>query len=176
MLRQRGHALLGFAVEKPDILEDSLHAQLRKAAQAIAAELERGGFKVQAWDVFEDQGRAGVALELESFHVNEREVHLGPPVQAQPHAERFRAKWTGNPRALSAVTEERGRLVVARRREFTNAGALVRAKVEELDIGKDLGAMARAKGFEVLDPEACLTRLDKVFLTRFISRAKPWER
>lgn len=176
LLRKRNHALVAVRFEKPDILDDSLHAQLRKCASALGEALERGGFKVLASDAHAGPRDAAVALELESLALNEREIHRGPPVKAKEHAERFRAKWTGNDRALSAVYEEEGRLAVARRREFTNAAALVKAQALELDLGRDLNAMAQAKGFQVLAQEEALRALDATWLTGFLQRARPWER
>jgi tRNA nucleotidyltransferase (CCA-adding enzyme) len=176
LLRKRGHALLAVRLPKPDILDDSLHAQLRKCAMALEEALERGGFKVLGWDAHATPAEGVVAFELESLTINEREVHVGPPLAAKEHAERFRTKWTGNERALSAVTEEQGRLVVARRRDFTNAATLVEAKALDLDLGKDLTALAKAKGFDVLAEGEALEALDKRFLTRFLQRARPWER
>lgn len=176
ILRKRGHALVAVLVERPDILEDSLHAQLRKCGHALSEALERAGFKPLASDGDAGPGQAWVCLEVESLAINEREVHAGPPVSAKAHAERFREKWTGNPRALSAVYEEGGRLHVARRREFTNAAAFLKARALELDLGKDLTAMGHAKGLEVLPTEEALEALEAGFLTRFLQRAKPWER
>lgn len=174
--RRGGHGVVAVRLERPDILDDSLHAQLRKCGLALEEALLRGGFKPVAWDAWAGARDAVVAFELESLAVNEREVHLGPPVAAREHAERFRAKWTGNERALSAVYEEHGRLAVARRREFTSAAAFLRAKALELDLGKDLTALAQAKGFEVVEGAEALRSLDAGFVTGFVQRARPWDR
>jgi tRNA nucleotidyltransferase (CCA-adding enzyme) len=176
LLRKRGHGLVAARVERPDVLDDALHAQLRKMAGALEDELARSGWKVlgSAWHA--DARWASVAVELESLSINEREVHVGPPVDAGEHAERFRQKWTGNERALSAVYEEHGRLMVARRREFTNAAECLRARALQLDLGKDLTAMAKHKGFEALEQDRALRELDPGFLTRFLQHARPWER
>jgi tRNA nucleotidyltransferase (CCA-adding enzyme) len=176
LLHKKGRVVIAWRLERPDVLEDSLHAQLRKAAKGLAEALERGGFRPLHGDFHADAQRATVLLELESLTVNEREVHEGPPVGAREHAERFRAKWTGNDRALSAVYEEQGRLRVARRRDFTNAVALLKAKVPELDLGKDLTAMAASKGFEVLEPDETLRLVEGKALTAFVQRVRPWER
>jgi tRNA nucleotidyltransferase (CCA-adding enzyme) len=176
LLHRRGHAVLAFRLERPDVLDDSLHAQLRKCAAALAQALERGGWAVHGAHTFADARRAHVLLELQSLAINEREVHAGPPADAGEHAERFRAKWTGNERALSAVYEEQGRLMVTRRREFTNAAEFLRAKALELDLGRDLTAAGQGKGFEVLEQDAALRELDARELTRFVQRARPWER
>lgn len=176
LVRKKGRGLVAVRFEKPDILDDSLHAQLRKCGTALGEALERGGFKVLATDAHATAQRAAVVLEVESLTINEREIHLGPPVKAKEHAERFRAKWTGNDRALSAVYEEQGRLAVARRREFTNAAALVRAQAKDLDLGKDLSAVVHGKGVEVFGGDEVLAALDATFLTRFVQRARPWER
>lgn len=176
ILRKRGHALVAVRLERPDILEDSLHAQLRKAGLALGEALERGGFKPLDGGTHATARAAVIVFEVESLAINEREVHAGPPVRSKEHAERFRAKWTGNDRALSAVYEEQGKLLVARRREFTNAAALLRAKALELDLGKDLSVVAHKRGFEVLADAEALRALEAAPLTMFLQRARPWER
>jgi tRNA nucleotidyltransferase (CCA-adding enzyme) len=176
LLHGRGHGLVAVWFDRPDVLEDSLHAQLRKCAAALGQALERAGFKPLRWDTHATAGHGIVALELDSVAINEREVHAGPPSSAREHAERFREKWTGNPRALSAVYEERGRLMVARRREHTNAAQFLQQRALELDLGKDLTAVALQGNWEVLGQQQALQQLDPAFLTRFLAPARPWER
>lgn len=176
LLRHRGHGLVAVRFERPDVLEDSLHAQLRKCAGALGEALERAGFKPLRSGTHAEATHGIVVLEVESVTINEREVHAGPPLASKEHAERFREKWTGNPRALSAVYEERGRLLVARRREFTNAAQFLKQRALELDLGKDLTSVAQAGGWEVLGQEEALRELDATFLTEFLQPARPWER
>ncbi|HVL86437.1 MAG TPA: CCA tRNA nucleotidyltransferase [Candidatus Thermoplasmatota archaeon] len=180
LLEARGSRLVAVAFDAPDVLEDALHAQMRKCGAGLAQLLSRQGFDVRSWS-YEIQSRAGphpgraeVLLELREIELPTTEVHAGPPVDLAPHAERFQSRWKDDPSAAGEVYEKEGRLHVVRRREFPRAPDLLRMRALALDLGKDVNA-AMARRFDVAADEDALALLDPVHLTRHLSGEKPWE-
>lgn len=173
LLRARGSSLLALTFPAPDILEDALHAQLRKCGVTLSALLARHGFAVRSWS-YEAQPPT-LLLELSALTVEATEVHGGPPAHLGSHRERFLAKWREDPRAAGDVFEKDGRLFVIRKREHTDAAGLLRSKALEHDLGKDIGA-AMERGFTVLAGDQAVDGVDRALLTRHLSDERPWER
>jgi len=171
--RRRATLVLVTFERPPDVLEDHLHDQLRKAANALSALLARHDFQVRRATT--DLGLdARVLVEVPQGRLPESVEHVGPPLTAGVHASRFRETWGDHPDALSAVYEQDGRLKVLRRREYRDAADLLRAKMREVDLGKHLTPLApRAK----VEAGPKVVREDTAALvTRHVTRLKPWER
>jgi tRNA nucleotidyltransferase (CCA-adding enzyme) len=182
--------LLAVTFDRPEVLEDALAAQLRKCATSATDLLERHGFVVRCWDTSGmartplPGGRgdktpvgmgAGVIFELETLELPPEETHIGPPADLLPHRERFLRKWDAHPDALSTVREERGRLVVVKKREYAKVIELVHAKLADLDLGKAINAKVKER-YEVLTGDDVVNSLDRRFVTQFIDGKPPWER
>ncbi|HEX2021588.1 MAG TPA: CCA tRNA nucleotidyltransferase [Candidatus Thermoplasmatota archaeon] len=172
--RRRGELLVIRTRRDPDVLEDHLHDQLRKASGAVARLLERHGFEVRRATHEVAPDRVSLLLELPRARLPETVTHVGPPVRSRDHADRFRKTWSEHRDARSPVYEEEGRLKVERLREFRRAEDLVRAKLLEYDLGKHLN-QALMQGFEVLSGPEVVEEDTAALLTRHLNRKKSWE-
>ncbi len=171
--RRRGELVL-VTIPKPDVLEDHLHDQLRKAAGAVTSLLERHEFEPKRATTEVGKTECRILVELPRLRLPEGIAHSGPPLKEAEHAERFRKAWTGNPEALTDVYEEDGRYKVKRRREFRRTEDLLRAKLTTLDLGKHVSRAAR-DGFEVASGVDVVREATAMILTRHLNRKKPWE-
>lgn len=174
IVRKRRSEFLLVRFPKPDVLEDHLYDQLRKAGAAITGLLERHEFEVKRVTTEVAAGEARILAELVSLRLPEGVVHTGPPVKEAEHAERFRKGWTGNPDALSDVYEEDGRLRIKRRREFRRAEDLLRSKMTTLDLGKHVNRAVR-EGFTIEVEQETVREDTSFLLTRHFNRKKAWE-
>lgn len=172
LARRRGSFLLVTA-ERPDVLEDHLHDQMRKMGTAVEALLGRHGFAVLSWS-YGVEPRLSLLLEVAAAELPAEEPHTGPPVAAREHAERFRKAWQENPDALSPVWEDKGRLFVKRRREFRRADDLIRARLPTLDAGKHVTRALR-DGFEIVMGPAIASERTAALLTEHLDPRLPWE-
>lgn len=172
-LRRRRAEYLVVRTRAPDVLEDHLHDQARKAIAGMTRLLERYGFEVRraSYDVGQE---LVILLELPRIRLSETVTHQGPPVRAKEHADRFRRTWSEHRDARSPVYEEEGRLKVERVREYRRADELLRAKMLEYDMGKHLNE-AMGQGFEVLAGLDVVQEDVARVLTRHLNRKKSWE-
>lgn len=174
IVRKRRSEFLLVRFPKPEVLEDHLHDQLRKAGSAISGLLERHEFEVKRVTTEVAHGEARLLVELVRLRLPEGVVHSGPPVKEAEHAERFRKGWMGNPDALSEVYEEDGRLRIKRRREFRRAEDLLRSKITTLDLGKHVNQAVR-EGFTIEVEQETVREDTSFLLTRHFNRKKAWE-
>jgi tRNA nucleotidyltransferase (CCA-adding enzyme) len=170
--RRRGEFIL-LRTRAPDVLEDHLYDQMRKAGAAITRLLDRHGFEVRRIS-YEVDSDLMLLIELPRLRLPETVTHVGPPVKSREHAERFRKTWTDHRDARSPVYEEEGRLKVERLREFRRADDLLRARLLEYDLGKHLNESLK-QGFEVLAGLDVVAEETAALLTRHLNRKKSWE-
>ncbi|HWG89397.1 MAG TPA: CCA tRNA nucleotidyltransferase [Candidatus Thermoplasmatota archaeon] len=174
VVERRGTELVLLEMDRPDVLEDHLYDQLRKAGGALTLLLERSDFKVEGWTYDLAPTKARLLFEVSPPVLSETYVHAGPPVKEPEHAERFRKAWAGNPEARGPVYEEKGRLMVERPRPHRTPGELVKARWKGLDLGKHL-TKAMERGFSVLTGADVVREENAPLLTRHLNTKRPWE-
>jgi tRNA nucleotidyltransferase (CCA-adding enzyme) len=91
LLRDRGTSLVALFFPKPEILEDVLYTQGRKALKALEKVLKKGDFRVVGSELFVRESLC-IIFELESLVIPALRLHLGP--RNNPHHEsRFLEKY-----------------------------------------------------------------------------------
>ncbi len=130
--------LLEFAA--PDVVEDVLYPQLRKAEGSIKALLERNGFLLLRSDVSTYRDRAVMLFEMQVWQLSKACRRIGPPAWETEHAARFLA---AHPRPLSGPYISNGKVVVEEARQYTSARDLLASNIANLSLGKHLCASIR---------------------------------
>lgn len=154
-LRSRQTAIYAVVLESPDVVEDVLFPQLRKAMQSAVALLESHEFQVFKSDVFADSKHSIILLELSVWRLPPVRKHLGPPVEEEEHAKKFLAKYLSSAAALSKPYIHGNRYVVEVSREHVEAEELLRSGLKNCALGKHLSESAK-QGYEVLANEEIL--------------------
>jgi tRNA nucleotidyltransferase (CCA-adding enzyme) len=147
LLSKRGTLLLAVAFNAPDIVEDTLYPQLRKAEGSLARMLERHEFEVYHSDVYSN-GRSAIVLEMLVWELPAVGRHLGPPVQEREHCEKFTEKYPG-------AYVMGCRYAVDVPRKYPTAVSLIRDMLPSCGLGKHV-AVAVGEGFDVLTNEELL--------------------
>jgi tRNA nucleotidyltransferase (CCA-adding enzyme) len=93
LLSQRETLLFTIAFDAPDIVEDTLFPQLRKAEESISAMMERHEFKVYRSGVWSDMIRCVILFEMLVWELPDIERHLGPPLEEREHSKKFLEKY-----------------------------------------------------------------------------------
>jgi tRNA nucleotidyltransferase (CCA-adding enzyme) len=142
--------LIEFAA--PDVVEDVLYPQLRKAEGSIKALLERSGFSLLRSDVSTYRDRAVMLFEMQVWQLSKACPRIGPPAWEADHLSRFLA---AHPRPLSGPYIANGKVVVEEARQYTSACHLLAAKIANLSLGKHLAVSIRGghniyAGYELL--------------------------
>ncbi len=161
--------LLEFAA--PDVVEDVLYPQLRKAESSIKALFERNGFLLLRSDVSAYRDRAVMLFEMQVWKLSKACQRIGPPAWEAEHAARFLA---AHPSPLSGPYIANGKIVVEEARQYTSARDLLASKIAKLSLGKHLCASIREGyniyvGLELLDikDEGFRTFLAHYFRAKF---------
>jgi len=142
--------LLDFAA--PDVVEDVLYPQLRKAEGSIKALLERSGFSLLRSDVSTYRDRAVMLFEMQVWQLSKACPRIGPPAWEAEHLSRF---LEAHPVPLSGPYIANGKVVVEEARQYTSACDLLAAKIANLSLGKHLAVSIRGghniyAGYELL--------------------------
>ncbi|MCI4351420.1 MAG: CCA tRNA nucleotidyltransferase [Thermoplasmata archaeon] len=136
---RRGTFVLAVELDRPDLVDDVLYPQIRKAARALATEAERLGFDVVGTASSAGERRALILLETTSSQLAPVEVRRGPPAGIDRTGE-FLAKWTtpGVPVLQGPYVTDQGHLAVEVPRRTTGLPELLRESLPKLPLGKDL--------------------------------------
>ncbi|MFQ5907768.1 MAG: CCA tRNA nucleotidyltransferase [Thermoplasmata archaeon] len=172
-LRRRGTSIMGITASVPDLSEDIVYPQLRKAEQAVLAFLRGEEFRVLRSQPFLLGEAWLILLELVTGELPPVRKHLGPPTWLD-HAEAFRAKWEGSPLRVAGPYVEGERLVVDVRREEPKASGALAKGLMKLSLGKNLDRAVK-EAFQVLEGEEVARAGYRGPLTEFLRRDLPWE-
>ena len=145
----RGTHVTVVLLPRPDLVDDTLYPQVRKAARAIAEELARSDFTVLGQTSAADAQSVVVAIELAHPRRPQVRVQDGPPAGID-RTGHFLEKWgPKNDQVLQGpYVRSDGSLGVDTHRGDRDAEAVVRASFPRLSLGKDL-TPPRAELFSV---------------------------
>ena len=154
---------------KLDLIDDVVYPQLRKSLVNMAALLERADFEVEKTTIHVD-GLTHLLIELSSIALPKERKHRGPPVNSE-NVNDFLSKW--NSLGVSAPYVEASRWYVMVKREFERADDLLRAKMKDVPLGKDV---KRQGGLEVMSGKGLLGEKHLAALTHHFDERMPWQR
>jgi tRNA nucleotidyltransferase (CCA-adding enzyme) len=164
---------IGAALPRPDVVDDILYSQVRKAVGSIRTLLEEHDFTTHSGAYHVDDDIL-LAVELEQLELSRDKIHPGPPAEQEEHAAAFQKKWSGHPRTLREPYLEDGRWMVRITRRYRHAGELLRDKIDEVNLGKHLSDMA-SQARVLTDGELAQEKY-AAFWTEQLSDQMPWER
>jgi len=145
LMEERGTLPLLIEFAAPDVVEDVLYPQLRKAESSVNALLERKGFSILRSDVISYGNRAALLLEMEVWRLSPACRREGPPVWQADHISRFLA---AHPKILSGPYIKDGRMVVEEERRYAQAADLLAAELASLSLGRHISASIRS-GYKI---------------------------
>ncbi len=174
LMKRRGSELVAIGIPVPNVTDDVLYPQLRKAHHAFEDLFRRHGFIVHD-SRFDAAGKE--ALFIFEFAVSSLPRvmrHDGPPVWVK-NAKEFLDKWSRSKKTLTGpfIAGERWAVDVAR--EATDVATLVRTARKELSLGKDLDKTAR-KSMKILAGPSALRAGYATAWTQLFDKRFPWAR
>lgn len=174
-LRARGTHVTVVTLPRPELVDDTLYPQVRKAGRAIAEELERAEFFPIGWAVALGPDRIHLLFELASERRPAVRRQDGPPPGIGRVGD-FLEKWTapGAPVLQGPYVREDGSLAVETRRTDLGAEELLVRAFPRLSLGKDL--TPSDPGTAVIEP---LERVEETpaladGLRELIGKRLPW--
>jgi tRNA nucleotidyltransferase (CCA-adding enzyme) len=135
----RGTHVTVLSLPRPDLVDDTLYPQVRKAERAVAEEVARSGFEVVGSASAVEPGRVVVAVEVGHPHRPAVRAQDGPPAGLD-RVGQFLDKWTAAdaPVLQGPYVRSDGSLGVDTRRADRDVEAVVRAVLPRLSLGRDL--------------------------------------
>lgn len=180
-INSRGSALVFIKTRAIKAVPDILWGQLYRSQRAIKNLIEQFDFEVIRSDVWSDEKSTVIfVFEVHSRFLPALERHVGPPIEKVDDCERFLSKHLVSEQVLSGPRIEGDRLIVERRRRYTDVVSLLRDKLK--DGGRNLGvaslvSKALADSLEILVNEEIMGFYSSngdfaIFLTNYL-RGKP---
>jgi tRNA nucleotidyltransferase (CCA-adding enzyme) len=169
--------LVAIFFEKPEVLEDVLYTQGRKALKVLEKVLVRRGFRVLSSDVFVRK-RICLLYELESLRSPRAKLHLGPKTNTF-HEGRFLEKYRTYEGKLTEPFVSGERWAVYLRRRYSSAPELLQDYLSQGELErKGLPShisKALDEGFEIKVDKAAFEREFLKDLGDFVDPRFPWE-
>ncbi len=147
ILKDRGTYFIIIRFKAPDVVEDILYPQLRKAETSVRRLMERNDFVVYRSDVTVNGDNALLVFELLVWQLPGIKKHIGPPVTLRKHAEKFKSRHS------PPFLIEDCRYVVEVKRRYTDVMSLLKTELRSCNLGKHLSKVVEESGYEVLTPE-----------------------
>ncbi len=168
-LESRKSTQLAIVFKTPDVVEDVLYPQLYKMEQAVAALLKEYDFTVIKTGVRSGKTETVVLLELISGTLPNVKKHVGPPVWAKVHAEKFKEKYQAADGVFGGYIEN-GKYVFEIQRKYPTAKGLLEDRLMSCSLGKQVHQSVN-EGFEIIE-NAGICRLKdpdfRVFLRKWV--------
>jgi len=139
LVRARGTHITVAVLPRPDLVDDTLYPQVRKAARAVADELSRSCLAVLGEASAADPSSVVIAVELAHPRRPQVRVQDGPPAGID-RVGHFLEKWGAKSDLVlqGPYVRPDGSLGVDTRRADRDAEAVLRAAFPRLSLGKDL--------------------------------------
>jgi len=177
-LRRRGTRIICVVFRLPDLSEDVLYPQLRRAERSIVMGLGQSGFQVLRSDVWSD-GAAVILVELTVSKLSRVQTRVGPLVSLG--AEEFISEHRGSKKKLAGpFVDGVGRVVFELEREETDARqALRRIMKTRSGFGKHV-MEATEKGYRIIDGGELVGLFRhkgfRDFISKYLTSQLPWYR
>lgn len=174
-LKQRSVAAVKLKV--PQLPEDVLWGQAKRAVRALCKGLQRMGFVVFDNGIWTDGKTLVLVFELESLELPKLEKHYGPPVYSN-HDVRFVSKYKGG-NCVAGPYVEGEKWVVVRHRKIRGVREALAKLISSYNIGSFISSSAK-EGVELYLGEEVARASEsegyRRFLSGWLNRRYPWLR
>ncbi|MFQ5975397.1 MAG: CCA tRNA nucleotidyltransferase [Candidatus Hydrothermarchaeales archaeon] len=175
--KKRGTTFVAIVFSKPDIVEDILYPQIRKACQTLKNILKDNDFKLIGAD-FKVSKDICILIELEALELPSMRLHYGPTVNSD-HEERFLEKYVNFKGKLTEpfITDDRWCVIL--KRNYMDAKTLLKdflsqKNIEKKGIPKYISKEVK-HGFRIKINEEVFSDEFLEFLADYLDPRFPWE-
>jgi tRNA nucleotidyltransferase (CCA-adding enzyme) len=164
---------VGIRFSKPELVDDILYPQIRKALASIDSLLLENDFipNDHGYHVNDD---VLIVFKLQNMNIPEKKLHMGPPTDKTDHVEAFLEKWNQRQEVLKEPYMKDGRWWVQIRRDYTFALSLLKQKKDRINLGKNLNILK--KDMDIYTDEQLRHKSYARFWAEHFLKKLPWER
>jgi tRNA nucleotidyltransferase (CCA-adding enzyme) len=168
-MRARGTDFVAIVMKKPEVVEDVLYPQIRKAKKSIQNLCERNEFVVYDSGFQVLSNEIIFLLELMSAELPAIRKHRGPATWVA-NSDDFLEKWKRSRKKVAGPYVENGHLYFDVKREHPDVKSLLRKNLRALGLGKNLDEVV-SKRFTLLENEEITSKGYLVPLSMFLEKS-----
>ena len=167
----------GVIILKPDIIDENLIPQIRKASKSIKESCEKYGFTIYDVNYFlpNDKKEIYIIVKSDKKSIKKTYTHIGPPVLKKKNSDDFIKKWKDNPRAVKGPYDENGRFYVSLKRDYLTVQDFLKDQVKNLSMGKHLDDIIK-NGYKIIEERDLIKDFMRVYWTKCLDGKMSWER
>jgi len=170
---ERGTALWCMVFSTPPGPADTIVPQLRKSSESLVQLFMRFDFRPCRWDVWMGDERCILLFEFMEDVIPSYRRHLGPPVLAREHAQRFLERYRDPGSCLSGPYIHDGRYIVELVRKYCSVCDLVSSQqIFSIALGKQI-RLSLSEGFSLCSPAQAYASDCAAFLSAYLQYASP---
>ncbi|MCK4364922.1 MAG: CCA tRNA nucleotidyltransferase [Thermoplasmatales archaeon] len=166
---------IGVKLDKPDIIDENLYPQVRKAARSIWEACERNDFTIYDAVFHIKEKNIYIIVKYKDETLSKTLEHMGPPTKLKENAADFHKRWKNDPRVTKEPYEKDGRFFVEIKRDYTDIKQFLKDQIKNMSMGKHLDKIVNKK-YSVLVKEDLLKENISVFWTEYLDGKMSWER
>ncbi len=169
--------LIGIILPKPNIINENLYPQIRKAVKSISQTSKRYGFKIldTSYYVEEINKNIIIILKLNKKTISRKYEHIGPPIKNTKNVKKFIEKWKENPKTIKKPYQKKDRIYVEIKRDYINIKDFLMNNIDDIGLGKHLDKINK-KNISIIDYEKIITENLRIFWTDYLDGKMSWER
>lgn len=168
---------IGIKIVKPEIINENLYPQMRKAVKAIWKNCKKNDFTIIDITFFIDDEKNFVYIIIKTKEETLSEIveHMGPPIKLKKNIDEFKNKWKNDERLLRGPYEKNGRIYVEIKREYIDIKSFLASKIKEFSLGKDIDMIINKK-YSLVNLNELLKEDLKILWTEYLDNKMSWER
>jgi len=168
---------MGIKINKPDIIDENLYPQARKASKSIWESCERADFTIYDIRFYIDEEKKDIyfIIKTKDEILPKTFTHTGPPKKLKSHMNEFLKKWENDPRVIKKPYEKNERYFVEIKREYTDISDFLDDQMKNLSLGKHLDRIV-SKEYKILEKSDILIDRLSSFWTEYLDAKMSWER
>ncbi len=175
--QRQPYRYVGIRFPKPDIIDENLYPQLRKACRNIETACTNYGFTIYYTNFFISNNKKYVYLIIQTDKdpISDKQTHMGPPTNYEPHQSKFLEKWENNPQVIQGPYNKNNRWYVDLRRQYTQITQFLLNILPTLSLGKHIEKILKQHSF-VMENNDLFKEEFSTFWTTYLDGKQSWER
>jgi len=168
---------IGIVFNEPDILDENLFPQIRKAEKSIEKACKEKDFEIHDTQFFIDKKGKDIyiIIKTKKEKLSDTKIHHGPPLKLKENVEQFKQKWKNHRKLVEGPYEEDKRIKVEIKREYTDFKQFLEDNLLELSLGKHLDKVIKKK-YKIFENNELIKEDLRAFWTDYLDNKYPWER
>ena len=168
---------VGIQFPKPDIINENLIPQLRKACRNVTQTCTQYGFIINdiQFSIDETNKQVYIILKADVKPISSTYTHIGPPTTQKNHVQDFLEKWKNNPEATSEPYQKNNRIYVEVARKWLTLESFLLDNIHSIRLGKHLDKIS-INLIKILPAKDLIITPLQEFWTKYLDNKNSWER